>query len=296
MATVAAVQGVTIGRSNRGRIVLPLPSAQDIERQLELLLRSTAFRPLALELPAPKRAEPVCEDGVCSIPEVLPPRVGLGAFCSALDALQHESGKAFASAGGLLLRYVENAATEDDPKYRRIRGSNAAFQKRLAPHPSAPAALEAVGFEATGTESGGAAEAYLLSQPDVELLRGAAAALRRELRRERMRGLWPQPLHCELNTTDAALEGSQDLLDDLTKELSAPHVRAIVDHRDNQQRIIQTLHLGADGVRMLIEQLAEIRQNVTSSAASAGPSRRARADGPSRVVHVSSRREERRDA
>ena len=105
------------------RVVVPLPSATDLRHTASVRLKDE-----------PASQEPLCEGGVCRLPET-GPSVGLPAFCEQLDLLYSQSGggDSFASEGSLLARYCHNAAVFDEPKYRRIRLSNKAFQKVTTP-------------------------------------------------------------------------------------------------------------------------------------------------------------------
>ncbi|KAL1520627.1 hypothetical protein AB1Y20_022201 [Prymnesium parvum] len=222
---------------------------------------------------------PLCVGDAC-VPPPLAPR--LAHFCRALSALHAESGGAFGETAGLLLKYCANVASSDDPRFRRIKKSNRAFARRLAPFASAVDCLRALGFEEQHTEAEG--EVLVLASAEAAVLSAAVATLTQLLLPATLADRWPAPLRPELNRTCASLAFKHDLLDELTAELEQRHIGALLRHDENLARARTQLSMGTDGVRQLCDQLQAVRANMSAAAAHAGMP--ASAEG--RVVAVAS--------
>jgi len=213
----------------------------------------------------------------------------LQAFCDGLSALQLSTERQdFLGAAKLLMRYCDNAGSEPyEPKYRRIRLSNAVYQKHLGRHPTASKCLRAVGF-VDGQDAETEEPILIMGTADAELLLACAYAAQRRLQ---MFAKWPEtllsclPAACKVLDGDA---GGAKLLDELTEELAAPHVPQLLAHSDNRDRVAQQLEYGgADAARHLLANLVELRGNLTAaqgsgSAGSGGGS----PTHPSRVRHM----------
>ena len=193
----------------------------------------------------------------------------LRAFCSGLSALQRAMGPdGFPSAAKLLLRYCDNAGAEPfEPKFRRIKVSNAVYQKHLVGQPAAAACLAAVGF-VEGRDAESDEPILIMGTADAELLLACAFAARRRLQ---MLSKWPAALHECLPAACEAFEHSAEgakLLDALTEELAQPHVPQLLAHADNRERVMQQLTSGgAKATARLVKNLAELRQNLTATQA-----------------------------
>lgn len=164
------------------RVVVPLPDQ----------IRPGAINPKSVGI---VNDYSVCAGDICFPPAIRPE---LASFCQSLTVLEQESGAAFASAANLLVKYCQNAATSDDPKFRRIKKANRAFARDLAPFRSALDCLRAVGFKDKEDE-GGEALLVLTGEPDKQLLQDAAAAIERPLMKVELRERWPAALLSELN-------------------------------------------------------------------------------------------------
>ena len=250
-ATRCALLLVLVAES-RARIVVPLPGQ---------------ISPGAINPKGGVNEQSICMGDVCLPPAIHP---GLAAFCRALTSLQQESGQAFDAAGGLLHRYCSNVASNDDPKYRRIKKTNKAFARDLAPFRSAAACLGAVGFEETTTD-GGVEQLVLTGKVNKALLKDAATAVEAALAPLMLRDEWPKELLGELNSTCATLVHKPLLLDELASELRQSHISKLLSHKDNLIRVKTQLTMGTDGIQDLCAQLQEVRANVSTSALERGP-------------------------
>jgi len=212
------------------------------------------------------------------------------ALRSAMDLLREQCGsdKKFAECASLILKYASNAAGEpSNSRFRTIRTSAKAFTRLLAPYPAASDCLQALGFQKRGMappepicdgdvcrlptteESGGVSEngcAYVLSDDSITELPRLVDHLSREVRIAELRGVWPSKLHPVLPDACGSLE--PELLDRLSKEISASHFGLLLDHSDNARRIESTIRAGAPAVETLISQLVEVRSNLTMAARS----------------------------
>ena len=125
-----------------------------------------------------------------STPPPSPP-TPLQAYRAALSALQKAcDAESFARAAKLLATYCKNAANDPhEPRFRRIRRSNAAFERHLAPHAAAADCLLAIGFvEGVNANQ---QPIYVMGTADTELLRSAEDATRR---RAQLMEAWPEAL------------------------------------------------------------------------------------------------------
>jgi len=200
------------------------------------------------------------------------PATALEEFSTAIAALRGESGEGHYNAAKMLQRVCENAAQHpEEDKYLRIRCSNPAFVKHLDRFEASRACLTTVGFREE-TAADGTAHLTLpredLSRP---LLSAASALLKGELRMLDVQKRWPSALRASLPAAATALALRPSLLDALTQELAAAHVPTLLDHGDNTQRVTEQLLRGEDSAHALLEQLREVRANVTSSAPTTKP-------------------------
>ena len=101
----------------------------------------------------------------------------------------------------------------------------------------------------------------VIGSADTDLLQraGEAAAKRVELL-----GLWPAQLHASLPAACDTLADDPDMLELLTSELSASHVPQLINHADNADRVAAQL-TSKVSVKSLIDQLSELRANLTES-------------------------------
>ena len=198
------------------------------------------------------------------------PAAALEEFSTAIAALRGESGESHYNAAKMLQRVCENAAQHpEDPKYLRIRCSNPAFVKHLDRFEASRACLTTVGFREE-TAADGTAQLMLpraeLSRP---LLSAVSALLKGELKMLDVQKRWPSALRASLPAAATTLALRPSLLDALTQELTAPHVPTLLDHGDNTQRVTEQLLRGEDSAHALLAQLREVRENVSSAAATA---------------------------
>ena len=77
-------------------------------------------------------------------------------------------------------------------------------------------------------------------------------------------GLWPAQLHASLPAACDTLADDPDMLELLTSELSASHVPQLINHADNADRVAAQL-TSKVSVKSLIDQLSELRANLTES-------------------------------
>ena len=250
------------------------------------------LKPLVAEDEAEEDAE---DESVEALPETPPPPppTPLQAFRSELGVLQQQMGAAdFPAAARLLSRYCLNAAeVPPEPKYRRIKKTNAVFKRVLAPHAAAEACLAAMGF-VEGTDQEGNAMLVLGSaEPEVLKAAGDACVARIELLEK-----WPELLRASLPAAcDALEEDAPETLASLTKELSAFHIPQLLGHEDNAERVAAQLR-SPDAAARLVDQLVELRQNLTDTAAAqqaeaVSGSADGAAVGPSRVKRCSTQEE-----
>jgi len=200
------------------------------------------------------------------------PATALEEFSTAIAALRDESGESHYKAAKMLQRVCENAAEHpDEDKYRRIRCSNPAFVKNLDRFEASRACLTTVGFREETTADG--TEQLMLPRERVSrpLLSAVSALLKGELRMLDVQKRWPSALRATLPAVATTLALWPSLLDALTSELAAAHVPTLLEHGDNTQRVTEQLLRGEESAHALVEQLREVRENVTSAAESATP-------------------------
>ena len=200
------------------------------------------------------------------------PATALEEFSTAIAALRDESGESHYKAAKMLQRVCENAAEHpDEDKYRRIRCSNPAFVKNLDRFEASRACLTTVGFREETTADG--TEQLMLPRERVSrpLLSAVSALLKGELRMLDVQKRWPSALRATLPAVATTLALRPSLLDALTSELAAAHVPTLLEHGDNTQRVTEQLLRGEESAHALVEQLREVRENVTSAAESATP-------------------------
>jgi thiol-disulfide isomerase/thioredoxin len=227
-------------------------------------------------------------DAVEAAPSPADPPVTLSPsqrFCRALSALQEEiaaaggdSSSSFPAAAKLIARYCANAAkTPPMPKHRRIRFANAVFQRVLGPFPAGVECLRAVGFVDGQDDQGGSLLVMGTAEPAA-----LDAAAESALARIALLEAWPEALHAHLPSLCIVLEGASESLERLTSELSAAHVPQLLAHEDNLQKVAAQLS-DVEAVDQLVEQLSEVRVNLTRSSAGVG------ASAGARVRHVADR-------
>ena len=224
--------------------------------------------------------------------EAPPPPPPLHRFYRALSKLHLETAAAnrttaFGGAAKLLAKYCENAAAQPyEPKFRRVRLGNAAFQKHLAAYlPHATACLHAVGFD-DGTDEHTGEPILVMGTANAELLSGAARAARARLA---ALAAWPESLSGCLPATCLAIEegGEPQLLERLSEELSAAHIPQLLAHGDNQERVASQLeHGGVAAAKKLVENLVELRHNLTEQQQQQQQQQQ-QGGGPHRVRHIS---------
>ena len=213
------------------------------------------------------------------------PAVALEEFSAALAALRGESGEGHYNAAKMLQRICENAAENpDEEKYRRIRCGNSAFKKHLDRFEASRACLTTVGFRQETSAEGEPQLVLPRAHVCRPLLSAVSARLKGELRMLDVQKSWPAPLRAQLPAAAASLALRPALFEQLTQELTAPHVGQLLEHGDNTNRVTEQLLRGEESAHALVEQLREVRENVT--AAQAAPSNPAPAAGPSRVKKV----------
>tara|TARA_B100000524_G_scaffold347948_1_gene251053 strand:+ start:57 stop:1349 length:1293 start_codon:yes stop_codon:yes gene_type:complete len=218
----------------------------------------------------------------------------LDAFCTRFESLleSYDGGKhngCWSGAAKLLSLVCENVVAQPaEDKFRTLHMSNAAVQKQipeLAQQEAAAACLSAVGFELTkpaeptdpAVASTATAPTLILHEdPNFSDLAAAAAHMRRALRVRDFRAKWPAELFEVIPECCAALDAeprhaessatltSNELLEKLSEELSAPHVPALLAQGDNAQRVAASLRNGRVAAEVLLTQLVEIRQNSTA--------------------------------
>ena len=236
--------------------------------------------------PAPPPPAPAPPPAPPPPPPPPPPLTPLQEFCGALSALQEAaSASAFPAACRLLARYCLNAAeTPPTPKHRRIRLGNAVFQRVLGGdlEGSAKQCLSHVGFvEGVDPDTGNALLVMGTAESDLLTAAGGAA-----LERARLYEAWPAALRAALPACCAALEDAPKTLEALTSELGAPHIGELLAHADNTKRVSSQLGEAAAAARLL-DQLVELRKNLTEAASGRGGSGRAGASvGPHRVERI----------
>jgi len=217
-------------------------------------------------------------------------------FCEGLSTLQLSTDMdRFLAGAKLLLRYCDNAGSEPyEPKFRRIRLSNKAYKKHLSGLPAGLECLRAVGF-VDGLDAASNEPILVMGTADSELLLSCAYAAQRRLTMLRM---WPEPLHACLPAACRSLDvdaSGATLLDELSNELSAPHVPQLLAHSDNRKRIgTQLKHGGKRAATKLLASLAELRQNLTATHGAKGEGGGSSSSGlehASRVKHISNNEE-----
>lgn len=200
------------------------------------------------------------------------PAAALEEFSAAIAALRNESGESHYKAAKMLQRVCENAAEHpDEDKYRRIRCSNPAFVKHLDRFEASRACLTTVGFREETTADGTAQLTLPRERVSRPVLSAVSALLKGELHMLDVQKRWPSALRATLPAAATALALRPALLDALTAELSAAHVPTLLMHGDNTQRVTEQLLRGEESARALLEQLREVRENVTAAAQSAPP-------------------------
>jgi thioredoxin 1 len=194
------------------------------------------------------------------------PAMALEEFSTAIAALRGESGDSHYNAAKMLQRVCENAAQHpDEDKYRRIRCSNPAFVKHLDRFEASRACLTIVGFREETAADGTAQLMLPRAEVSRPLLSAVSELLKGELRMLDVQKSWPSALRASLPAAATTLALHPSLLDALTQELTAPHVPTLLEHGDNAQRVTEQMLRGEESATALIEQLREVRENVTSA-------------------------------
>ena len=138
------------------------------------------------------------------------------------------------------------------------------WQRVLEPHSAAVDCLQAVGFVHGKDAEDNPLLVIGSAEPAALQLAGDEALRRVDLLKQ-----WPAELHASLPAACEALADSPETLSELTSELSAAHVPSLLAHEDNSARVASQL-MSAETAGLLIEQLRELRANITAEAGASG--------------------------
>jgi len=236
------------------RALVPCTLAVDIRS-----VPSASIVPSAVDVVSPRRGTLPSSDRE--------PALALAEFAEALAALRAESGpESFDGAAKLLHKIFSNVAEDvDEERFRRLRCTGKAFERHIGQFESGQACLRAVGFRRDTSADGVAQFVLPRSEAERSLLSAAAARLRGELRMREVQLKWPAALQSVLPAAATGLALRPSLFEQLTAELTAPHMSALLETGDNIQRVSDHLLRGEEMASALLTQLREVRKNVTAS-------------------------------